>query len=89
MFSNASCVLILAVAAFTMTGTASAQAAAPRHVSTQNAIGAAKPEAPPPFVLNGHSARRGYVLRQDLFDRSNPNNLRSDWPSPPAQPGQF
>jgi hypothetical protein len=32
---------------------------------------------------------RGFVLRQDLFDRNNPNNLRSDWHSPPAQPGQF
>ena len=31
----------------------------------------------------------GGILRQDLFDRNNPNNLRSDWPSPPAQPGQF
>ena len=31
----------------------------------------------------------GFVLRQDLFDRNNPNNLRSDWPAPPAQPGQF
>ena len=28
-------------------------------------------------------------LRQDLFDRLNPRNLRSDWPAPPAQPGQF
>ena len=27
------------------------------------------------------------LIRQDLFDRNNPNNLRSDWPSPPAQPG--
>ena len=33
--------------------------------------------------------RSGFILRQDLFDRNNPNNLRSDWPSPPAQPGQF
>ncbi len=32
---------------------------------------------------------RGFVLRQDLFDRNNPNNLRSDWPGSPAQPGQF
>jgi hypothetical protein len=31
----------------------------------------------------------GFILRQDLFDRNNPNNLRSDWPAPPAQPGQF
>lgn len=29
------------------------------------------------------------VIRQDLFERNNPNNLRSDWPSPPAQPAQF
>jgi hypothetical protein len=34
-------------------------------------------------------ARPGGVLRQDLFERNNPNNLRSDWPSPPAQPAQF
>jgi hypothetical protein len=33
--------------------------------------------------------RIGFILRQDLFDRNNPNNLRSDWPGPPAQPGQF
>jgi hypothetical protein len=33
--------------------------------------------------------KSGFVLRQDLFDRNNPNNLRSDWPAPPAQPGQF
>lgn len=89
MFSNASGVLILAVAAFAMTGTASAQAAAPRHVSTQKTIGAAGPEGPSPFVLNAHSAKRGFALRQDLFDRGDPNNLRSDWPGPPAQPGQF
>jgi hypothetical protein len=35
------------------------------------------------------ASTRGFILRQDLFDRNNPNNLRSDWPSPPAQPGQF
>jgi hypothetical protein len=29
------------------------------------------------------------VLRQDLFDRNNPNNLRHDYPSAPAQPGQY
>ena len=34
-------------------------------------------------------ARTNGLIRQDLFDRNNPNNLRSDWPSPPAQPGQF
>ena len=29
------------------------------------------------------------VLRQVLFSRNNPNNLRHDYPSAPAQPGQF
>jgi hypothetical protein len=33
--------------------------------------------------------RSSIVARQDLFDRRNPNNFRADWPSPPAQPGQF
>src|SRR5882757_6727414 len=28
--------------------------------------------------------KSGFVTRQDLFDRNNPNNLRSDWPGPPA-----
>jgi hypothetical protein len=28
------------------------------------------------------------VVRQDLFDRRNSNNLRSDYAPPPAQPGQ-
>jgi hypothetical protein len=31
----------------------------------------------------------GGILRQDLFDRNNPNNVRSDWPTPPAQAAQF
>ena len=39
----------------------------------------------PPFD-NGW---RVFILRQDLFDRNNPNNLRSDYPGPPAQPAQF
>lgn len=41
-------------------------------------------KGPPKF-----STKSGLILRQDLFDRNNPNNLRSDWPSPPAQPGQY
>jgi len=41
----------------------------------------------PPKPVDG--GRVGFILRQDLFDRNNPNNLRSDWPGPPAQPGQF
>ena len=31
----------------------------------------------------------GGVLRQDLYDRNNPNNIRSDWPSPPRQAGSL
>jgi hypothetical protein len=34
-------------------------------------------------------SKNHFSLRQDLFDRLNPNNLRSDWPSPPAQPSQL
>jgi hypothetical protein len=30
----------------------------------------------------------GAIVRQDLFDRRNPNNLRTDWPAPPSQPNQ-
>jgi len=30
----------------------------------------------------------GLIVRQDLFDRRNPNNLRNDWPAPPSQPNQ-
>jgi hypothetical protein len=29
------------------------------------------------------------ILRQDLFDRRNPTNVRHDYPAPPAQPAQF
>jgi hypothetical protein len=46
---------------------------------------------PPPIGAprRGFILRQDRILRQDLFDRNNPNNLRSDWPGPPAQPGQF
>ena len=44
-----------------------------------------EPRRIPPSI----DARTSGLIRQDLFDRNNPNNLRSDWPSPPAQPGQF
>lgn len=27
------------------------------------------------------------VLRQDLFNRRNPTNLRHDYPAPPGEPG--
>ena len=38
---------------------------------------------PPPGI------RPLVILRQDLFDRNGPNNLRSDYPAPPRQPAQF
>ena len=44
-----------------------------------------RPKLPPAMA----APKSGFILRQDLFDRNNPNNLRSDWPSPPAQPGQL
>jgi hypothetical protein len=43
---------------------------------------ARKMPVPTNFVAPG-------ILRQDLFDRNNPNNLRHDYPAAPAQPGQF
>jgi hypothetical protein len=30
-----------------------------------------------------------FISRQDLFDRRNSNNTRTDWPAPPRQPAQF
>jgi hypothetical protein len=47
------------------------------------------PSHEPRRIPTSIDARRSGLIRQDLFDRNNPNNLRSDWPSPPAQPGQF
>lgn len=84
----------LAAAALMMPGAGSTQTPPPPRAPLQT-TGADKtiPVAhtgrrfTPPRVdvrTTGHA-----VLRQDLFDRYNPNNLRSDWPVPPAQPGQF
>jgi hypothetical protein len=33
------------------------------------------------------SSKGGSILRQDLFDPNNPNNLRADWPRPNGLPG--
>lgn len=35
------------------------------------------------------TVRPGGIVRQDLFDRNDPNNLRSDYSAPSAQPAQF
>jgi hypothetical protein len=53
------------------------------------AVAAAPPRADRKISPSIDAPRSGFILRQDLFDRNNPNNLRSDWPSPPAQPSQF
>lgn len=91
-------VLAITAPVLGMTSLASAQTTPPRHVSLPKTIGVAKPErvsslsvvwglrkTPPPV----DGGRCGCVLWQDLFDRNNPNNLRSDYPGPSAQPGQF
>ena len=50
------------------------------HVKAERMMSARKVPAPGDFVAPG-------ILRQDLFDRRNPNNLRHDFPAPPGQPG--
>ena len=52
------------------------------HGKPEPVLRTRKAPAPGDFVAPG-------VLRQDLFSRNNPNNLRHDYPSAPAQPGQF
>lgn len=55
--------------------------------STQASVVAAQYDAQvqrPVFI-----GRSGIILRQDLFDRRNPNNIRTNWPAPPAQPGRY
>jgi hypothetical protein len=87
-------VVALIPAALMMPGAALTQTPLPPRVPPQT-TGAAKtiPVAPngQKFAPRSVDVRTtGFaVLRQDLFDRYNPNNLRSDWPGPPAQPGQF
>jgi len=49
------------------------------HVQTERRL-----PPPPPADLFPFG-----VVRQDLYDRNNPNNRRPDYPPPPAQPGQF
>jgi hypothetical protein len=49
---------------------------------------AVAPDHEPRRIPSSIDSRPSGLVRQDLFDRNNPNNQRSDWPSPPAQPGQ-
>ncbi|MGY3364293.1 hypothetical protein ACVWZL_001418 [Bradyrhizobium sp. GM2.4] len=60
--------------------------AAPARAPLTKAAMAADVHRAAPLV---DSCRSTFVCRQDLFDRNNGNNLRFDWPSPPAQAGQF
>jgi len=90
-------VLAITASSLGMTSLASAQTTSSRAVSLPKTIGAARPE--PVYSLSvirnyrktppSIDGKAGCVLWQDLFDRNNPNNLRSDYPGPPAQPGQF
>jgi hypothetical protein len=72
------CALELAFATSAFADAARKKVAAPPDV---------RQAAPLPPV--GDSCRSGFVCRQDLFDRNNPNNIRSDYRAPPAQPGQY
>ena len=54
----------------------------------QNSPTKAEPAKTARRMLPPHVRPLG-ILRQDLFDRNSPNNLRSDYPAPPSQPGQF
>ena len=83
-------VLIITAPILGLTSPASAQTSPPSHVSLPKTIGVAKSETVSSlFVVRDLRKIPGCVLPQDLFDRNNPNNLRSDYPGPPAQPGQF
>ena len=49
-------------------------------------------ESPPPAARrwpNPADVVAPGVIRQDLFDRRNPGNVRQDFPAPPAQSGQY
>jgi hypothetical protein len=80
MFLKTFCVLSIAAAPLAMTVSASGQTTRTKPAPAQGVR-----KVLPPV----DSGTNGFVLRQDLFDRNNPNNLRSDYPAPPAQPGQL
>jgi len=58
--------------------------AKPEHAPARLVAAQLAAPTPPAIAIRGNSG----ILRQDLFDRANPNNARTDWPAPPAQPGQ-
>lgn len=91
----------IALALLLLTGAlvaASAETAAQWSIVNTSVIPSVVSQGTPPQLPNRNAhgiapsiddTKRGFILRQDLFDRNNPNNLRSDWPGPSAQPGQF
>lgn len=72
-------IILVVTCAVTCPMATSAQAA--DTVRTQ--INDVRKSSPPAIVR----PRRDFILRQDLVDPNNPNNLRSDWPRPSGLPG--
>ncbi len=60
----------------------------PANCIVRPGVGVA-PSHEPRRIPASMNARPSGLIRQDLFDRNNPNNLRSDGPTPPAQPRQY
>ena len=81
---KAGILMIFAASAAALATTAFAQAARTKVVATRGAHQATPVQVSP--IIDG--CRGSFICRQDLFDRNNPNNLRSDYHAPPAQPGQ-
>jgi len=77
--------VVFTAVVFVLPAMASAQNAAPPTTRSKATPADDFRKIPP----SAGDSRIGFVLRQDLFDRNNPNNLRSDYRAPPAQPGQF
>lgn len=77
---------VLAIFALTMVPTTTVLAKAKSDTSTRTGVAVKDDAQVSRTVLKG---KNGSVLRQDLFDRMNRNSIRTDWPAPPAQPGQF
>jgi hypothetical protein len=72
---NKAMMLVLSLACPTI---AFAQNADTKHTPINDAR-----KIPPTMV----SPKGNFILRQDLVDPNNPNNMRSDWPRPSSLPG--
>lgn len=91
---KAGILIIFSASAVAFATTAFAQAARTKVVVARGVRQVAPVQAMPVQALPVQalpivdSCRGSFVCRQDLFDRNDPNNLRSDYHGPPAQPGQ-